>query len=213
MVAAMLHPVGNLAPSIYWRRRVLLLAAVLLAAVSVYAVLRGGGGGSPGADASAPPKTSVSNTPATHSSASSPSPSQSRSSAGAPKACTTAQLTVAAATDATSYKVGGKPRVAMVVTNNGPAPCVADLADKQIELRVYAGSARVWGSHDCAIAPGTSPATLPVGQHIKRDIEWSGLSSQPGCAGVRQRVPAGTYTLFALLNGHQGSTATFAFTS
>jgi hypothetical protein len=210
----MLHPVGNLAPSVYWRRRVLILAALVLAAVSVYAVLRGGGGSSEPAAAHSPPTTSATlTTPSTLSStAAATTPAQTRSSAGPPKPCTAAHLKIAAATDAKSYPVGAKPKVAIVVTNVGPTPCVADLADKQIELRVFAGSARVWGSHDCAVAPGTSPATLPVGMPIKRDIEWSGLSSLPGCTGVRQRVPAGTYTLLATLAGQQGTPATFTFT-
>ena len=38
------------------------------------------------------------------------------------------------------------------VTNTGAQPCVQDLADKQVELRVYNGESRVWGSHDCKIA-------------------------------------------------------------
>ena len=130
-----------------------------------------------------------------------------------PIACTAAQLHIAAATDASSYRVGAKPNLAIVVTNAGPSPCVTDLADPQIELRVYSGSARVWGSHDCQVQPGTSNETLPVGEPIRRVIAWSGLSSQPGCAGVRQRVPAGTYTLYALLAGRQGTTATFTFSS
>lgn len=97
-----------------------------------------------------------------------------------------------------------------MVTNQGPLPCVQDLSDSQIELRIYNGSARVWGSHDCLVQPGTSLSTLPVGQQIKREIEWSGLSSQPGCAGVRTRVAAGTYTLSAYLAGHAGTTTTFS---
>jgi len=97
------------------------------------------------------------------------------------------------------------------VTNKGPAPCVTDLADKKIELRVYSGSARVWGSQDCLVQPGVNLVTLPVGQPIKRTIEWSGLSSQPACAGIRQQVPAGSYTVYALLAGQQGAPANFTF--
>jgi hypothetical protein len=119
---------------------------------------------------------------------------------------------MSAASDAKTYPVGAKPVLALIVTNAGTRPCVADLADKQIELRVFAGSARVWGSHDCEIQPGSSKQTIPVGQPIRREIQWSGLSSQPACAGVRQRVPAGTYTVFALLSGREGKTATFTFT-
>jgi hypothetical protein len=108
--------------------------------------------------------------------------------------------------------VGDKPVVALVVTNTGPEACVTDLADKQIELRVYSGSARIWGSHDCQVQPGSATQTLPVGRPTRRQIEWSGLSSQPGCAGVRQRVPAGNYTVFVFLSNQRGKTASFSFT-
>lgn len=210
----MLHPVGEHAPSVYWRRRVLLLAAVLLALVSLYAIfVRGGGNQAPKADgAFTTAGNSESSTPAGSPSASSTAPSSSPASSpvGAPKTCSASQLAISAASDARSYPAGAKPKVALVVTNRGPAPCVQDLSDSQIELRVYNGSARVWGSHDCLIQPGTSLATLPVGQQIRREVEWSGLSSRPGCAGVRTRVAAGNYTVYAYLSGQQGAKATFS---
>ena len=208
----MLHPVGDLSPAVYWRRRAMLLAALLLAVLSVYVVFFRHGG-------SQPPKANgaFSSPGSTHPSTTDPAPSttsaaqtSAASSKPAPKACLASQLTVAAATDATSYPVGAKPQVELVVTNTGPAPCVQDLSDSQIELRVYNGSARVWGSHDCAVAPGTAPSMLPVGNSIRRAVEWSGPSSRPGCAGVRTRVAAGTYTLYAYLSGHQGKPSTFS---
>ncbi|MDQ1731289.1 MAG: hypothetical protein QOK10_1448 [Pseudonocardiales bacterium] len=221
----MLHPVGELAPSVYWRRRILIIAALVLVVLSGYAVFHTGNGGSKtpvagsgttGGAARTSGSDSASNLPTGSSSTQASSPasktSASRSAPVVPLACSAAQLSIAAATDAKSYAVGAKPNLALVVTNKGPAPCVADLADRQIELRVYSGSARVWGSHDCQIEPGSSPETLPVGQAIRRQIQWSGLSSQPGCSSVRQRVPAGTYSVFALLTGRQGSPATFTFT-
>jgi len=205
----MLHPVGDLAPSVYWRRRVMLLATVVLAGVSCYAIFfRGGGGSTPAGGGGF--AASGGSRPASSSSAPSDSASpDSASSAPVVPPCPMSQLAIAAATSASGYPAGAKPTVAIVVTNKGPAPCVQDLSDGQIELRVYNGSARVWGSHDCLIQPGTAPATLPVGQPIRREIAWSGLSSRPACAGTRTRVPAGRYTLFAYLAGHQGSTTTF----
>jgi hypothetical protein len=208
----MLHPVGDLAPSVYWRRRVMLLAALVLAGVSCYAIfLRDGGGGAPAASGSGgasglSPSTSNSSV---QTSGAGSSPASTSSSPAGPQACSAGQLTIAAASSATSYPAGAKPTVAIVVTNKGPAPCVQDLSDGQIELRVYNGSARVWGSHDCLIQPGSAPATLPVGQPIRREIQWSGLSSRPACAGTRTRVAGGRYTQFAYLAGRQGSTSTF----
>lgn len=216
----MLHPVGDLAPSVYWRRRVLLVAALVLVILSGYALLTGGsstpsGAPTDGTSTSVGGSSSSSGSSASTPTSASSTPSVSRTSSTPAEviACSKSQLAISAATDAKSYPVGAKPELSLVVKNRGPRPCIADLADRQIELRVYAGSARVWGSHDCQIAPGTSPATLPVGQPISRQIQWSGLSSQVACAGVRQRVPAGTYTVYAYLSGQQGTPASFTFTS
>jgi hypothetical protein len=214
----MLHPVGDLAASVYWRRRIVLLAALVLIVISLVVAFNKGGGSKNAAGAgsttSAPPSSTAppSSLSAPASSASSTHVAATTSTASVPVACARTQLSIATAADAASYPVGASPNLSLVVTNKGPKPCVMDLSDKQIELRVYAGSARVWGSHDCQIAPGTSNETLPVGQKITRAVQWSGLSSQPACAGVRQRVPAGTYTVTAYLAGTAGTPATFAFT-
>ncbi|MDQ2837753.1 MAG: hypothetical protein M3Y42_14475 [Actinomycetota bacterium] len=209
----MLHPVGDLAPSVYWRRRILILAAVLLAVVSAYAVFfRSGGDQAPTSNRAfiSPGSSATPSTGGVNSTTASTPNTTAASTASGPKACTASQLAIAAASDAKSYPAGAKPKVALLVTNRGPAPCVQDLSDTQIELRIYNGSARVWGSHDCLVQPGSSPSTLPVGSQIRREVEWSGLSSRPGCTGVRTRVSAGTYTLSAYLAGHEGTTVTFS---
>jgi len=68
----------------------------------------------------------------------------------------------------------------------------------------------VWGSHDCKVKPGDSPVTLAPRQTAGRSIHWSGMSSQPNCAGTRQRVGTGNYTLFARFAGVGGRTAAFS---
>ncbi|MDQ1690665.1 MAG: hypothetical protein QOD87_773 [Pseudonocardiales bacterium] len=208
----MLHPVGDLAPSVYWRRRLLLAAALVLIVLSAYAIFNTGGSTTGTAARSGSPTTAAPvSSSALGTTSVAPSTSVTATSA-APANCTTAQLSISAATDAKSYVVGDKPMVALVVTNTGPQACVTDLADTQIELRVYSGSARIWGSHDCQVQPGSAKQTLPVGRPTRRQIEWSGLSSQPGCAGVRQRVPAGSYTVSAFLSNQRGKPASFSFT-
>lgn len=132
------------------------------------------------------------------------------SHSAAPTACTTAQLQVSAAVAQSAYRVGDTPIVMLQVSNRGPAPCVQDLADRQVELRIYNGESRVWGSHDCQVQPGTDPRTVAVGQTVRVSMIWSGLSSQPGCAGTRERVGAGTYTLYPLLSGRLGAAAQFS---
>jgi hypothetical protein len=48
-----------------------------------------------------------------------------------------------------------------------------------------------------------------VGKAVRVAITWSGFSSQPQCAGTRQRVGAGTYTLYAALSGRTGKATQF----
>jgi hypothetical protein len=214
----MFHPVGSLPPATYWRRRFVLLGAlIVLIAVTAW-VLRPGGGGKPSAVTSTGPQQSTPTAPAT---ASSSSPAATQSSSGSATTssssssktaarCDAATLKIAAVVGKSSYPVGATPMVLLQVTNVGKAPCVQDLADSQVELRVYNGESRVWGSHDCEIQAGADDRTLAVGQAVRVSIVWSGLSSQPQCAGTRQRVGAGTYTLYALLSGHEGTAAQFS---
>jgi hypothetical protein len=231
----MFHPIGSLPPQIYWRRRIMLAGAVAAIALVVITIIALSGNSKAENTASTTSSSSHSSGPApSHSSSSdsttaSSGSSSSSGSSGAPDsaagssaasgasasqpalvACPAAQLTVTAASQAPNYQVGDQPVLILQVTNNGPGNCTQDLADSQVELRVYNGAARVWGSHDCVVQPGTAVRTLVAGTTIGVQITWSGLSSQPGCAGTRQRVGAGTYTLYPFLAGAQGTVAQFA---
>ena len=222
----MLTPRGPLPQKVYWRRRMFLAAFAVLAVVTAGVVVLGGGsdevdprltgaGPVPSASPTAPPATDT--TTATDASTVAAGTSAGASSS-APSAadqpvqpCAAGAVTIAAATDAASYPVGASPALRIVLTNVSAAPCTADLSDQQIELFVYFGEARIWGSHDCNIEPGTAVQTLPVGQAVTREIVWTGLSSVPGCTATRQRAVAGTYTLRPTLSGVAGTPSTFVF--
>ena len=222
----MLHPVGPQPPSVYWRRRLLFIGSAVLLVVLVVltaVTVMSNGDSEPLAGASTGTPT---NTPKSHHH-SSPSPKHTKSSAAhtksstpppsspskpPPARCQPSDLDVSAVVAQPSYQVGQEPMLELQVINKGSAPCVQDLADQQVELRVYNGESRVWGSHDCKIEPGTTDRTLPVGHAVRVSITWTGLSSQKGCNTTRQRVGAGTYTLYALLSGHMGTAAQFALT-
>lgn len=227
----MFHPIGSRPPAVYWRRRLALCAVLGLVLLSAW-VLR------PGADkkaAAAPATTHLSPrsssgaavSPSTHATSgqarttnptTSAEPSKSgrpRPTTAPPRPCSPAALKVVAVVGRSSYSVGDQPVVMLQVTNAGPVRCVQDLADSQVELRVYNGESRVWGSHDCTIQAGISDHRLAVGQPVRVSVVWSGLSSQPSSqhkcpAGTRQRVGAGTYTLYALLAGREGAAAQFS---
>jgi hypothetical protein len=224
----MFHPVGPQPPSVYWRRRLLLLTSLVILVVLLVMtvkVITSGGDDPAGAQGSptTPHTTSAPRTtPATSARHSSPSKGRASSSHSAssaarsshtttppPPACRASDLAVTAVAGKDSYHVGDQPLLELQVTNTGGGACVQDLADKQIELKVYNGESRVWGSHDCKVQPGTDNRTLAPDQPVRVAITWSGLSSRPGCAGTRQRVGAGTYTLYALLSGKTGRATQF----
>jgi hypothetical protein len=222
----MFHPVGSLPPATYWRRRFVLLGALVVLVVLTAWVLRPGSGKQHSAGGSGHPRTSTpvaddtsstgSTAPASTRATTSPKSTKSAATKSAavksptPSACDARRLKIAAIVGKPSYPVGATPTLLLQVTNVGTVPCVQNLADSQVELRVYNGESRVWGSHDCEVQPGTDDRTLAVSQAVRVSIVWSGLSSQPSCAGTRQRVGAGTYTLYALLSGHQGAAAQFS---
>ena len=215
----MFNPVGPQPPSVYWRRRLAVFASVAVLLVLLFLTVRiaasdgsdnTGAGGGPTTPARTTPAASTSSAHTSHarhhprrSSSATQSPSV------APKPCDAKDLKVAAVSAKHTYHVGDEPVLELQVTNTGAKPCVQDLADRQVELRVYNGDARVWGSHDCQIEPGTNKRTLAVDKAIRVAITWSGLTSRPNCAGTRQRVGAGTYTLYALLSGRTGKVTQF----
>jgi hypothetical protein len=169
------------------------------------------GGSSTSTSASHHPSRTKSHSPSssTHQSLSS-SPKSSQTSSAPPGRCMASQLDLSAESDHPSYTVGASPVLSIVVKNVSANPCVQDLADPQVVLRVYNGESRVWGSHDCKIEPGTNDRTLMAGSAVRVSIVWSGLSSQPNNCASRQRAGAGTYTLYASLSGREGRAAQFS---
>jgi hypothetical protein len=203
---------------VYWRRRLAVAGAIVaLIAVTLYALWPSGSKPKAAAartalsrQASAPSVAATTRAPAPAVPAPDGTPAQSAApqpSTSSP--CDPSRLQIAAATAALTFAVGDSPTLYLQVGNPGPVPCVLDLSDRQILMQVYNGQSRVWGSHDCQVQPGTNLKTLAVNVPVRVGVQWSGLSSQARCAGTRQRVPVGIYTLYVQLAGVDGKAATF----
>ena len=170
------NPVGPQPPSVYWRRRlVVLLGVIAVIVVIVLIVVR------PGAGTPTPGPSNTASTPAEG-----PSPGPSFSSAAGGEECTDAQVKVVAVTDATSYKNDAKPMISMKITNAGTAPCTFDVGTGAQEYIITSGSDRIWSSKDCQQDPTSTPQVLQPGVELTTEpFAWGRHRSAPGdCNGA-----------------------------
>jgi hypothetical protein len=173
------NPVGPQPPSVYWRRRlVLLLGLIAVIAVIVLIVVRPGAG-TPGAK----PSNSAT-APATNPSS---SPSPTFTSAAGGEECTDDQVKVVAVTDKTSYKNDDNPLISMKITNEGSAPCTYDVGTGAQEYIITSGSDRIWSSKDCQKDPTKTPQVLEPGVELTTEpFEWSRhRSTEEKCDGAK----------------------------
>lgn len=116
-----------------------------------------------------------------------------------PKPCPDSAITLTVSSRQPSYPVGDPPVLMLTVRNIAKVTCLRDVGAWQEQILLYAGKTRLWSSNDCYPDGAKDVQALKPGQAITSMVVWSGLSSQPGCAGRRVRVPAGTYQLVGQL--------------
>jgi hypothetical protein len=224
----MLHPVGRLPESTYWRRRTTVVLALVLTVVLVKSVLLSGGNSdaatkptaapasssnpsptpspSPAAFPSAHAKPPASTSPASTSPASKSPVSKSPVSKSAAvkhgplPTCATRSLALFVGAASDYYRVGQIADLTLSVANVSDSACRGDIGPKVQEALVYKGNHRLWSSNDCYPGSESDVVTLQPGVVHRLVIRWSGDSSKPGCAGKRARIGAGTYTVI----GHVG---------
>jgi hypothetical protein len=224
-----LHPVGPLPASVYWRRRALAFAGVVVLLLLFWAILPGGGGaqsrdaagaagspsptqpraaptsigpsgltespatGDPGRAADGDGAATAITTTAVAPTASTPKPTP------PPTPCTDAALRLTVSPAQPVYLVGQAPVLRLQVRNVSTTSCVRDLGAALQEVLLYRGSQRLWSSNDCYPEGLRDQELMRPGVVHTFSVTWSGLSSQPKCAGTRTRVGAGSYTVLGRL--------------
>ena len=191
----LLRPVGPLPPRVYWTRRIGLLAVVAVLLV-VVAVSCSGGSGSPHA------RSQPSPTP-------SPTPTPTQGTARAAAACTRAQLSVTAATDADQYPAGSLPRLRVTVRNTGSGPCVLTESPSSRTWTIVSGTDQVWTTTGCASSHTATATTLGKGSFVRHTIVWNRHRSGKQCAVSSTEAGAGTYQLTVTVNGITSAPAVF----
>jgi hypothetical protein len=215
-----LHPVGPLPASVYWRRRMLVSATVVVVLLLAWTALSGGGdsprdtaaavgsptpsGGTPTSLAATPPAGDRGGAgggagagPAETAAAPSPTPGTAPPPS---QPCSDSALQLRVLPERPAYRVGEEPVLDLVVRNVSTVACVRDLGAAHQEVLLYDGrNRRLWSSNDCYPGGTKDPQVLGPGDSASFSVTWSGLSSQPRCAGERTRVGAGSYALVGRL--------------
>lgn len=199
-----LHPVGPLPTSTYWRRRLVLLASLVLVVLLTRSCVGGGAEKRTGTHPTPSPTVGV-----THS----PTPRPTGTGAAGPVSCRDGALTLTTSTDAGQYKVGATPRITLTVTNVSAHSCRRDLGDGALTVLVYSGSDRIWSSDDCSTAKGVSLQTLSTGARLQTTTTWNGKRSAPGCGGSKAQARPGTYTVRAKIDTLESTTSVIRISS
>lgn len=178
------NPVGPQPPSVYWRRRLLVLIGLIAVVVVIVLIVLRPGSGSPTGDTTPTP----SDTPAPSS-----TPTPTFTSAAGGDACNPAQIAIVAITDATSYNAGVQPKLSMSITNIGAAPCTFDVGTSAQEYIITSGTDRIWSSKDCQTGASANPVILaPDLEQTTTPFPWDRTrSSTTSCDSSRPDAVAG----------------------
>ena len=179
-------PVGPQSPSVYWRRRLVVLLGLIAVIVVIVLIIVRPGSGSPSGSPSDTPKPSTSSEPQ-------PSGSPTFTSAAGGEACNPAQVTLTAVTDSNSYAAGVNPNISMTIVNAGTAPCTFDVGTGAQEYIITSGTDRIWSSKDCQTAPTSTPQVLQPGVPLSTTpFAWDRTrSSSTTCTSQRPAAVAG----------------------
>ncbi len=194
-MGSLLQPSGAQPPSVYWRRRALVIAAALLVlAIIIWAAWPKGqpaAGPTPtdaapvSAPASAPP------TPTPPISSVSPSPSANPKPT-APQACARGVTRVGLA-GFQKLKKGASQTFKVALTNTGTVPCIVAVSGSSFALTVTSGSDRIWSTDDCGAWVPAKKLSLRPQQSYAFDITWAANRSKKTCKTTKDAVAAGTY--------------------
>ncbi len=178
------NPVGPQSPSVYWRRRLVVLLGLIAVIVVIVLIVVRPGQGSPGGGETPTP----SDTPAP---TSTPTPTFTSAAGGDP--CNPAQIAIEAITDSNSYAAGVQPKLSMSITNIGSAPCTFDVGTAAQEYIITSGSDRIWSSKDCQTGASANPVILAPGlEQTTTPFPWDRTrSSTTTCSGTRPAAVAG----------------------
>ena len=220
-----------LSPTIYRRRRIAAVVAAIVVIALLWWVLRSVGDSNDDSSEQAVESLSTSNSPNMTGEPEPPNqkakktddpaeektgesePSDDNADPNAEKAsCELADLRVTAVPGSSTFAADAQPNFFAKIHNPTKGDCDLDVDKDKLSFEVFALNDyhRVWGDLDCNEASLDGTVTIEAGKSKNYELgEWSRTTSAPEKCENRQRVPAGSYLLYAHLGGNVSEPATF----
>jgi len=124
--------------------------------------------------------------------------SQSRSATIEPAFCGRRDIVLSLFTSQPQSGRGVSPSFSVNVVSTQRAQCSFNVGSSHLALVIKEGPVRIWSSADCAQGAGQLVTALRRGIPTVLAITWNRQTSAPGCGARAQRVPAGSYTAYAV---------------
>jgi hypothetical protein len=191
------NPVGPQPPSVYWRRRILVLLGLLAVVVIIVLIIV-----RPGSENASRQTPRPTDTPGTE---------QSAPPVAETGECDPAVLDIQPVTDSDSYAAGQQPQISVQLTNNGSSACTLSVGQDQLVFSIVSGDDPIWSSADCLTTPAFEIELQP-GQPVPNSpIAWDRTRSSADTCGTSQpEVIAGgaTYRLSVKIGNLESATDT-----
>jgi hypothetical protein len=224
--------VGPLSPSVYWRRRAVVVGAVFAVILILAYSCSGGddpgkktGGAQPtvtpsetgiGAGAASPVPSVITPNPSEPSSG---IPANTGSNTGANaggatgETCTDGELTVVSAAESTTVRQGYPVKFFIRIKNVSTRTCVRDVGAQMQELYLEQGNEKHWSSDACGRQGGTADVRqLQPNLELEYYQVWEGKSTAQGCA-AQPLLQVGTYQLRGRLGNKISEPVTVTITA
>jgi zona occludens toxin (predicted ATPase) len=204
----------RLPPSVYRRRRIVLLLALVAIGAVVWLLIAQPWSGA-AADRTeadpAPTQAAATDLPAagvtTPTPSGTPTPEQTADAAPVASAtpdatatptakpCVSRDIAVEPLTDLDTYEPGQNPQLSIRLTNNGPADCTLNVGTSGQSFTIMSGTDIWWRSTDCQTEPSDMVVLLAAGQSVSSaaPLTWDRTRSAVGTCGDadRQVAPGG----------------------
>lgn len=217
-VDSLLSPVGPEPPSVYWKRRALVIGGALLVIIGLIMLWPSGGdaqttSADTAATPSAAPVPSGSPTPSSATSASAAaSASASPSGPATITDCLDSEIEVQTKVDTPAPKMGAPVSLTMTIANISGVPCTRDVGAAVNQFTITSGGYRVWSSDDCNPGGQNQIETIPPGQAFAVQAAWPTVITTPGCPTPQQPAQPGTYDVAGTNGSVTGVATRFSLT-